>query len=222
MPTLTQEDVFTFDELSDAAKETAREDRRTGDAEDFDVTDLFHNFHEIGKILGIEFGNAERRRNRIYEAQYVYSPDIRYSGFCSQGDGASFVGSYSCAPGSPAKIREEFPAETALHEIADGLTAIQVGHRLLTGHGIEAKIECSGREVHEYAMDAEVFDVPSSVTELEVEIDAAVYEQVTELMRSFARWIYRSLEQEYDYRRSDDYIDECLSGMEFDEDGETV
>jgi hypothetical protein len=46
--------------------------------------------------------------------------------------------------------------------------------------------------------------------------------RLIDLMRDFARWIYKSLEQEYDYRLSDEAIDESLGQYEFDEDGEQV
>ena len=205
---MTDKEVFTFDELSDEAKEKAREWMR--DLEQVDFDPCFEPFETAAKILGIEFNNA---------SQKGFSPDIRYSGFYSQGDGASFVGAYSHAPGASAKIREEFPDETRLHEIADGLTSLQVGHRILTGHWINAKIECSGREVHEYAMDITAEDSESGE---EFDWYGEVTKGIKELMRDFARWIYKSLEEEYDYRLSDEAIDESLSGREFDEDGEEV
>jgi hypothetical protein len=214
MPTLTQEDVFTFDQLSDRAKERARDEEREGF--EFDTYDLFHTFHDAGNILGISFANAERR-GRVHEAQYIYAPDIRYSGFCSQGDGASFVGSYSCAPGASGRIRKEFPTETALHEIADSLTAIQVGCRLSCGKFMQASITQQGRYVHSHTMDIET---PGD--DEDAEFDANREMKLLELMRNFADWIYKSLEQEYDDQRSDEYIDVCLSDCQFYEDGERV
>jgi hypothetical protein len=99
MPTLIQEDVCTFDQLSDSAKETARDWMRECENKDFDTEFIFEEARTVAGILGIEF-NVTREG----------TADIRYSGFSSQGDGASFVGSYSHAPNSPAKIREEFGA----------------------------------------------------------------------------------------------------------------
>lgn len=210
METITEKEVFTFDELSDEAKEHAREERSTAEAEDFDTQFLFQDFETAAGILGIEFAPASGKR---------HDPDIRYSGFCSQGDGASFVGSYSHAPNSPAKIRSEFPTETALHAIADGLTALQVGYRLESGNWIDARITQEGRYVHEMSMDVEASD---SVTGEEFDYDGHHVTTIKDLMRDFARWIYKELEAEYDYRQSDEYITECLDGCEFDEDGELI
>ena len=217
MPTLTQEDVFTFDELSDSAKETAREWMRDGEIEDFGQDDgIYEPALSAARILGIEFDNAEYNiRN-----PKAYTPAIRWSGFSSQGDGASFVGSYSHSPNSPARIRSEFPTDTRLHAIADGLDAIQNGFRLLTGHRINARITHNGREVHKMSMSVTVEDAETG-DELE---DVEPEDKILDLMRDFADWIYWGLEAEYDYRLSDENIDERIGDGEyqFDEDGKHV
>jgi hypothetical protein len=86
---------------------------RDCEIEDFgqDTESLYYSALAAAKILGIDFDDKGKRSE----------PDIRWSGFSSQGDGASFVGSYSHSPNSPARIRSEFPTDTALHAIADGL-----------------------------------------------------------------------------------------------------
>ena len=206
MPTLIQEDVCTFDQLSDSAKETARDWMRECENKDFDTEFIFEEARTVAGILGIEF-NVTREG----------TADIRYSGFSSQGDGASFVGSYSHAPNSPAKIREEFGTDTALHAIADGLDAIQNGFRLLTGHRINARITQDGRGVHKMSMSVTVEDAETG-DELE---DVEPEDKILELMRDFAEWIYKSLEQEYDYRLSDENIEERIGDGEYQFDAET-
>jgi hypothetical protein len=173
---------------------------------DFDTEFIFEEARTVAGILGIEF-NVTREG----------TADIRYSGFSSQGDGASFVGSYSHAPNSPAKIREEFGTDTALHAIADGLDAIQNGFRLLTGHRINARITQDGRGVHKMSMSVTVEDAETG-DELE---DVEPEDKILELMRDFAEWIYKSLEQEYDYRLSDENIEERIGDGEYQFDAET-
>lgn len=208
MPTLTQEDVFTFDQLSDAAKETARGWMRDCEMQDFDTEFMFEDFGRAAGILGIEFNTTRDGTH-----------DIRYSGFCSQGDGASFVGSYSNAPGASIKIREEFHGATDLHEIADGLTALQVGYRLSCGKFISASITqndnhyCHARTMDIYVSEGEDEDVP---------FDCDGENRLLKLMRDFADWMYKSLEAEHDYRLSDECIDEMMEGHEFDEDGDRI
>jgi hypothetical protein len=210
MLAIIEETVYTFDKLSDEAKETARGWMRECEQEDFDPDFVFEDARTAAKILGIEF-NVTRNG----------TADIRYSGFCMQGDGASFVGTYSHAPGASQKIREEFGTDTALHAIADGLMALQIGYRLATGHFFHADIRQSGNYCHERTMS--LADVTDDQTGEGVEGDWQEIEtRLIDLMRDFARWIYKSLEQEYDYRLSDEAIDESLGQYEFDEDGEQV
>lgn len=210
MPTLIQEDVCTFDQLSDSAKETARDWMRDCETEDFgqDTESLYYSALAAAKILGIEFDDKGKRSE----------PDIRWSGFYSQGDGALFVGSYSHAPNSPARIRSEFPTDTALHAIADGLDAIQNGFRLLTGHRINARItQDDNHYVHAQTMSVTVEDAETG-DELE---DVEPEEKILDLMRDFAEWIYKGLEAEYDYRLSDENIDERIGCGEYQFDAET-
>jgi hypothetical protein len=208
MPTLTQEDVCTFDELSDSAKETARDWMRESESECFSDDQEYLDAITAAGILGIVFDDKGKRSE----------PDIRWSGFSSQGDGASFVGSYSHSPNSPARIRYEFPTDTALHAIADGLDAIQNGFRLLTGHRINAKItQDDYQNVHKYTMGCTVEDAETG-DELE---DVELEEKILDLMRDFADWIYKGLEAEYDYRLSDENIDERIGCGEYQFDAET-
>lgn len=205
------EDVYTFDQLSDETKDKAREWMRDCEMQDFDTEFMFEDFGRAAGILGIEFNQTQHGEL-----------DIRYSGFCSQGDGASFVGSYSHAPGASVKIREDYPEETRLHAIADGLTALQVGYRLESGRWIDAKITTSqSNYCHEMTMEIEASD---SFSGEEFDYDGHHVKTITEAMRDFARWMYKSLEEEYDYRLSDECIDEQLADgdYEFDEDGERL
>ena len=210
MPTLIQELVCTFDELSDSAKETARDWMRDCEIEDFgkDTESLYYSALAAAKILGIDFDDKGKRSE----------PDIRWSGFSSQGDGASFVGSYSHAPNSPTRIRSEFPTDTALHAIADGLDAIQNGYKLLTGHRINARItQDDNHYVHAQTMSVTVEDAETG-DELE---DVEPEEKILDLMRDFADWIYKGLEAEYDYRLSDENIDERIGDGVYKFDAET-
>jgi hypothetical protein len=183
---------------------------RDCEIEDFgqDTESLYYSALAAAKILGIDFDDKGKRSE----------PDIRWSGFSSQGDGASFVGSYSHAPNSPAKIREEFGTDTALHAIADGLDAIQNGFRLLTGHRINARItQDDNHYVHAQTMSVTVEDAETG-DELE---DVEPEEKILDLMRDFADWIYKGLEAEYDYRLSDENIDERIGCGEYQFDAET-
>lgn len=201
-----EEGIYTFDELSDDAKERAREWWREGEARDFDPD--YERFETAAKILGIEFkdnpiqtlGGKMRHESAIY-----------WSGFSSQGDGASFEGSFSPKHSSIA-VREEFGDDPKLFAIADGLTNFHCRYILLRGsRDWSAKIIHTGREVHKYSMGAEV-----------EEMEADLSDEFLELMRDFAQWIYDGLESEYDWRMSDEAVDDSITAneYEFTEEGE--
>ena len=205
--------VYQFEELSDEAKERAREWYREGEGEYFSSDPFIYESAETAaKLLGIEFDTARDGRE----------PAIAWSGFWCQGDGASFAGTYTFTRGAADAVRSEFPTNTALHAIADGLQALQA-HYKLSGAGpgnLEGKVTKDGRYAHEYSMDATVTDSETGEEPEDSEID----KRFLELMRDFARWIYRGLESEYESRQENEYVDDQIiaNEYEFDEDGNRI
>ena len=119
------------------------------------------------------------------------------------------------APNSPANIRKEFPEDKTLHAIADGLDALQFGYKLLTGHRISARItQDSNQYVHKYTMGCTVEDEQAEFGD-EDHIDLALETKVLDLMRDFAQWIYDGMEQEYEYRLSDEAIEDMIRENEY-------
>ena len=126
-----------------------------------------------------------------------------FTGFHSQGDGASFAGSYSHARGAAKAIRTHAPLDTELHCIADELHAAQRRNF----HALHATIRQQGRYCHEYTMA------------IEVERNSPIWQPITdgaedtviEAMRDLARWLYRQLRSEYEHLTSDATIDETLA-----------
>lgn len=92
--------TYSFDELSDAAKEKAREWFRSGDDFSYYAKAVIEDAKEIGKIMGIEI------------------EEVYYSGFSSQGDGASFKGHWAYEKGSVKAIKSHATTDTELHRIA--------------------------------------------------------------------------------------------------------
>lgn len=193
--------VFKFDELSDSAKENARDWYRNG--LEFDPDSVYDMAIVAGRIIGVEIDRRGQETTR---------PAIYWSGFSSQGDGACFVGSYSYKAGSVAAIKAEFPNDTELHKIATELAQIQRRYF----YGISASVTHTGRYSHEYSTSIHV----SLRNDDYAPEDVA--ETVSELLRDFMRWIYRSLEKEDEYQRSDEVVDDMIrvNEYEFDESGE--
>ena len=211
MPQVIETTVYTIEELSEAARERARAWYRETclDHEWYDF--VYEDFRAICGIVGVTLGTSVVR---LYGGGTRDKPQVYFSGFSQQGDGASFEGSYSNARGAAKAIRAHAPQDTELHRIADELQAAQ-RHNF---HALHATIRQQGRDCHEYSMA------------IEVERDSPTWQPMTdgaddtviEAMRDFARWLYRQLRQEYEHLTSDAAVDDtvAVNGWSFTARGE--
>lgn len=197
--------VYKFDELSDAAKEVARDWFRSCDDMHWKEY-VYEDADRVAKLLGIEI---EQRPYKTMGGQTRYEPCIWFSGFSSQGDGACFEGRYSYAKGSVKAIKEYAPEDKELHNIAEGLYEIQRKRRWQ----VAATVKTRGSGCN------------SSCTE--IDCDGIDYEDdadkdVRQLLRDFMDWIYDRLREENDYQDSDEVIDENIlaNDYEFEESGD--
>ena len=167
--------------------------KRTFDYEWWDF--VYDDAKQIGKIIGIDI-------DKIY-----------FSGFCSQGDGACFEGSYSYAKGSVKNIKAYAPKDTELHQIALDLSKAQRKRF----YELTANVKQSGHYMHEMCTDIRVYDSDSVFCDVDADTD----DSITEPLRDFMRWIYKQLESGYDYLNSDEAVTESIkiNEYEFDEDG---
>jgi hypothetical protein len=197
MPMIVETEVFTFNELSDYAKENARQWYRQGHLDDDWWEPVYADFEAICKILGIALkttpvtlaGGGVRRKPCIY-----------FRGFGSQGDGASFeVECYSYAQGSSAQITAYAPDDGELHAIGWRLADIQRRNF----YRLYAHANHRGRYCHENTMHIDVHRDDAAMT-------ADAEEVVCEALRDLARWLYDRLEREYNYLQSDEVVDESL------------
>lgn len=213
--------VYQFDELGDQAKEKARDWwRECVEASDYDsvIEDAAH----MAELLGIEIDARSWRNSYGFEGS---EPLIYWSGFSSQGDGASFEGRYEYRKGAVKAILAETGAgredasegDRELLRIAHQLQELQrpafysLTARMGRGHN-------SNYYSHSNTMSV---DVERSD---EREVTGDQEETLTQLMRDFADWIYSQLEQENDWIYSDENVDECIriNDYEFYEDGSRI
>jgi hypothetical protein len=203
MPTISKHTLYNFDELSDRAKEKAREWYREG-ALDFDWYDsVYDDASHIGDILGI---NINKRAVKLMNGSTRYDPSICF-GLWVQGSGAYFDATYEYAKSAAKKIREYAPQDSELHRIADALQQLQ----RKAFYRLTANIKTSGNYSHSRAMTIDISDAPNETTE----------EELSELIRDFADWIYKQLDSEATYCLSDECVDENIEANEytFDEQG---
>lgn len=159
-----------------------------------------------------------------------YDPDIQFSGFWSQGDGASFTSRSVPGPHTDPDVVEAWnnlvgAAALIGETITEDLRALAYGGVARTNH----------RYYHEntVSVDWNWDDPPYGNYELPTEgmkpfADALIasveryFEDLDERVRSLCRQIYDDLEKEYEYLTSDEAVEETLeaNGYDFDEEGD--
>jgi hypothetical protein len=208
--------VYQFDELSDKAKEAARDEWRQASQHDDWWDYIYEDAVRMGALLGIDIRIKEGRPRN------TSTPAIYFSGFWSQGDGACFEGSYNFVSDAPKLIFAEAPQDETLLAIAQKLTVLQTTAYLRYNARLYANITTSGHYSHSGTMnvDATFVDHPAEAPNVPESMDEAL----TALMRRFADWIYSQLEAEDEWLNSDECINESLSQdhYEFDENGAMI
>lgn len=208
------EQTFKFDQLSDGAKETARDKFRERDYPYDDWwDDVYEDFDRVATIMGVEI-EMSTRNSAFGKHSYAY-PHIYFSGFWSQGDGASFEGTYRFNAEATEKIRA-YCNDEELFRIADKLALIWITGRLQDKElPYRTKISTSNNGYsHSGNMSIEgCFDDDDG--------DIIELDDIQTLMRDLADWLYKHLEAEYDHLTSDEVVDEYLAedSMDFDVDG---
>jgi hypothetical protein len=202
--------VYKFNELSDAAKEKAREWYR-GHGEYVCYDFIYEDAAEVAKILGFDICQT---RKQLMNGEHRYDPTIYWSGFWSQGDGACFEGSYAWNKGCVEAIKKYAPKDTALHNIAYSLWQMQrPWFYKLTG-----SVKHSGHYYHERSMECSL-----DHSEYTYGYNSPLPEdEFTDICADFAHWIYKQLEREYEWQMSDENVDESIvaNEYEFTENGE--
>ena len=212
---------FEFSELSERAQDAARQAYIANDYPHDDWWDgVFEEAVRMGALLGVQISATSHTRSP--SATTYQTTDIFFSGFWSQGDGASFEGAYACAPEASSLIRAEAPEDETLHRIADQLSLLQTTHRLLGLEPFSATISTTGGYCHSGTMGVVIHDPYVDNDGRDEPAIQAEEESITKLMRDFADWIYNQLETEHDYLTSDEVVDEQLAEEKFDEAGAVI
>ena len=164
-------------------------------------------FSHICEILGIDLDKNEPS----------------FSGFWSQGDGASWTGTYSAIGKkmeptydiAPTKIREHAPEDEELHRIADELCLLA---RIY--HPTYATVHRRGNYCHSHTMyvnEWEYIDEEIGFDGVDDAIAELIEETLLTQFRALADWLYDTLEKEHDYLTSDDEVIAALEANEIEE-----
>lgn len=199
-------EVFKFDELSDKAKEKARDWYRQAGM--FDAEFVYEDAARMARLMGIDL---ERTRVTLMGGGHAYKPTIYWSGFSSQGDGCCWEGVYEYAKGAVKAIKAEYNDEELIR-IAKGLQDVQRKHF----YKLTASSVHRGHYYHSGCMQVEVRHSEDEYRDI-----GDAEGEVTQLLRDFADWIYEQLEAEWDYQNSDETVDENMvcNSYEFYADG---
>lgn len=203
--------VFTYSELSDDAKEKAREWYRTASSwNDFYTDCVFDDAATIADLMGIDLNQTQFTR---MDGTWGYKSSIMFSGFWCQGDGASFNCEYRYKKCSVKAVASHTGNDKTLVRIAKELQTIQKRHF----YKLRARSKVSGHYVHSGCMSVAVWHVDDEYRDIgDAESD------IRECLRDFANWIYRQLENEWEYQNSNAAIEEniLINEYEFTEQGE--
>ena len=199
MRTITTEtQAYTIHELSDKSKERAH-----------------YQWLENFEFYGAEYviGDAKQVAALIgWEIDKVF-----YSGFSSQGSGASFEGVMRYAKGCYKNVTNYAPKDMELHRIAKEWQDIQKR----AFYALSAKVKQSGYYMHSGCTS---FDCTDTRTQWGYVENGEIEQSIIQVGRDFMDWIYKQLESAYDYETSlESFIENCeANAYEFDEFGKML
>lgn len=189
-----------------------------------------YNFHELDKEIQNKV--IEKNRDINVDDNYwhecviedfhqllgfigYYDIESSFSGFYSQGDGASFRAKYSYEKGALKKVMDYYPSDKELHQIVSNLQDLQKKNF----YNLRGKITKSGSNYcHSYTMIVDYLEradgkEPTDEAELDFRTQS----------RYLAEWLYEALEAEYNFLISDEAVIDSLEGyQEFTKDGEVI
>lgn len=198
--------VYRYDELSDAAKERAKQwwaEANTGD--NFFAESVTEDFATLAGFCGWDIN---QRPVKLMGGGTRYEPAVYWSGFCSQGDGACFEGSWSAQRVSVTKLRQYAPKNRDLLLIARTFRNIAHRERMATGS--------SQHRGHYYHEHCTVLDLQSNRERQDRPDFAETVEAWREASRDLMRWYYRALEREYEYQFNGDGFEETMRANEYE------
>jgi hypothetical protein len=197
-----EETVYKFSELSDAAKEVARNWWRECSSSDDWWDFVYDDAAQIAELMGIDL---RTRPVKLMGGGVRYEPNIWFSGFCSQGDGACFEGDYSYRKGSVKAVKRHAPQDQELHAIVEGLYEIQKRNF----YRVACTVQHRGHYSHSGCTE---FDFDRS----DCEVSSDDRDEVRKYLRRFMDWIYEQLETEHDWLNSDEQVDESIIANEYE------
>lgn len=126
--------------------------------------------------------------------------DVEFSGFWSQGDGASFTGNFFLCDVNPTELKASLPTEVDLHQLIDQLAELAEAH-----HEIQGTVtRMSSHYSHSNTMNIGDYSSNKGYCNEETEAFASDAEDnLLSIFRQLADWLYNSLSENYDFYLAD-------------------
>jgi hypothetical protein len=216
MPRLvvTERLVYTFEELSDKAKQKARQWWMQAGGNEWWWTNVLEDAERMASLLGIQIEKQSWKAGGLHSCL----PIIYFS---LDENSCVFKGVYRIAPDAYEKIDAACGgADQTLLHLAGHLTAMQTMAVLKYGTTWEADIVPISRE-RALSCDTRLLDFDGT-------LDDQTYRQADHdfgvVFSDLCQWIKGNLRVEQEWVESDEYIDDCLiaNEYEFDEDGSKI
>lgn len=200
--------LYQYSELSDEAKEKAREWYRDdgGDSFQWVAQDIIENAARMGELMGL---NLNQRPVTLVSGKTRYDPAVYFD--LGRGGGTSFEATYRYRKGAVKAIK----AETNDVELIRIATELQKAQRK---QFYKLYAVCSTSHRH----SSLVVEVEHTDDRYRDVSDAA--EDIKEALSDFAHWIYKNLCRVEEWVYSDEYAEEAIinNDYEFTEDGEAA
>lgn len=203
-------EAYTIDELDGTARDNAMQTLALWAVEDYEWWDsTIENFVETVETEGVI--EIATRNGRTVGGRTYTDPCVFFSGFWSQGDGASFAGKVDVA--AYLKLTKQAGKKRALYNWA-------------IDQGCGIRIKTTGNYSHEYSMyvDCDYNDFHYTPDGKATEQAAGLEDEILEWARDKARQLYKDLEAEYEYLTSEEVLLENAqaNGYRFDDRGKPL
>lgn len=202
MPKLVTIELFKYSELSEPAKEKARE-------------------HFCASWMHDDWWDCtyEAMKEEGHHKHGFYINDIRFSGFWSQGDGASWSGSVDVADwiaSKPTEYQQQPLTQIFLALLDEGWIESKVLVSFNSSHYCHENTMSVANIDHYYRLDdgsvmemgmlkgAEVGELIKLLGETLATLDM----RLTEDCKAFAREVYKQLQEDYESQTSDESVSE--------------
>lgn len=210
---------FKVDELPENIRQEVLDRHRYWNVEDIEWWDCTYiNFEEEAKGKGFEIGTKSQR---ISGGKNYETPAIYFSGFSSQGDGASFEATVDLEKYIKAHVEDLIKARVDIFTLRKILNNDSSKDEWYTD--TPTIHQNDSHYCHEMTMYCDFMWYGDTPPEIEKTLEQ-MKDIILEDARDLAKELYKTLEKENDYLTSDEAIIESLNSNDtlFTRDGEDI